>query len=196
MTDTERALSQLLAAVDATWEPLRDDPRRAGQCAAQETYRKVGVVWECGGGTDAQRKAAQRLLSRLEADGLVAVAGRGVGRRAMVWLTDKGLALARAQEGLPGLDESLVVLRKAVAIGRKKGRPDPYRAGLRFPEDELAKELGCDVRRLELLALPALEKGWLTSVTTGAGEVGYYVTLAGREALAEQEETPDVQSVV
>jgi DNA-binding PadR family transcriptional regulator len=183
--DEDEALLELLADTDETWAPLRVEDRRAGQWAVRQEYAAGGVAW---GGFDTSTAAGQRsrrLLAQMERAGLVTVTRGGKGKPVRVKLTEKGFARSRKLAGVPGLAESREFLGEVEALWatlRPKWVHD-CEAGHLAPEEKLVEALGLDAGGVEMLALPSLEKGWLTSASTIRGDVLYFVSEAGQAEL-------------
>lgn len=185
MTDDDRILTRLAAAIDAIFLPVRrwDGAFPANVQAARRAYPGSGIRWESGEAGAAERKAAERDLAALVARGLIRVR-RPHGRSVGVALTDRGDQVVRAIVGLPGVEASLAfvaaVMARAPDVPLSEHVISLYGRGWVCETDMNEGRGYGDGRQNELVAiedrgLPALVRGWLESNSDGAGRVWYRV---------------------
>lgn len=199
-TEQETALVDVLAAVDATFAPLRQWKPRVRVTNVYEgrrDYPSAGVALR-GGGKGAAQKRTERALDDLVQGGFVERIKNAV-RTTGVRLTGAGEARARALCGLPGPACGVATVREVVAYSDAPDRPDGCPAGAW--ETWLAGVNWTDTQdraaRRELVfqeecALPALLRGWLEPNSTIKGHVLYTATEAGRAVAADPPPIKDV----
>jgi hypothetical protein len=187
LTDAENeTLVAILASTNVVWGPLRNEAYRPCQWLAQKTYREAGVSFR-GGGTALERKTRQFILERLEAKRLVILSARQSGAATLVRLTTAGFTQARRLAELPDIEESFAFLRTVSDTWQDLRPRWAYRGigGRYVPQSALVEVLTpLGPESIEALALPALERGWLSSASTCNGDVAYFIKPSGEEALA------------
>jgi hypothetical protein len=159
-------LTRVLGVTDAAFLPIRSSewqhPRPAGVYLAQLTFRRHGVALPQGGGV-AERKAAERTLDRLLADGRLL--GRRRGRGYFLRLPDKTEDELRHRIGLPGLGLSFETARRLLT----DWVPETSLNGGRGWGDGCGRELVF----VESLLLPALARGFAESGSDIQGHAYY-----------------------
>lgn len=178
-------LLDLLAEVDALFEPIRDwssTRRNAAIIKARRQFHERGIPFRTAGGTGSERTAATRAADELEATKLV-VFSRRRGRRTtwklseaedwrLRWWTHQAevheMALA-----LFAVDVVSATLEGAIC-------PEIRLTGGRGWDGEPSEQL----LGIEELLLPALVRDFVVSHSDHHGRVGYSLTDSGRKFLA------------
>ncbi len=163
-----RLLVRVLAQTDAAVWPIRraewEHPKPAAIRAAQDAFRRHRGVIVPSPGTDAERKAAERLADSLARAGYLKARRRGRGR--FLRLTDAAEDRVRQLCGLPGLWLSFETVRRYV---REAWTPEINLNDGRGWGDGHSAELAF----VELLMLPALTRGVAVSGSDVRGRVYY-----------------------
>ena len=163
-----RLLVRVLAATDAAFWPIRkaewEHPRPAAVMVARDSIRRNCGVVVPSPGTDAERKASERLADSLIRAGCLKARRRGRGR--FLRLTDDAEDRVRQLCGLPGLWLSFETVRRYV---RETWTPEVIINDGHGWGDGRSRELVF----VELLMLPALVRGVAASGADVQGHVYY-----------------------
>ena len=163
-----RLLVRVLAQIDATFWPIRraewEHPKPTAIRAAQDAFQRHRGVIVPSPGTDAERKAAERLVDSLIQSGYLKALRRGRGR----FLRLSATAEDRVRQlcGLPGLWLSFETVRRYV---REAWTPEVVINDGRGWGDGRSQEL----HFVELLMLPALVRGVVVAGSDVQGHVYY-----------------------
>lgn len=178
-------LYQILADTDIIWTPFRRTDRELSTAAAgiaerRERYQRRGVPFIIGGDS-ARRMAGSRLLADLRSAGHLKL--YGTGRDRCVRLTPRGEALARSATACHVLsDPEPWALLERIAATKQTNAGHVLEVDL-IDSDYSAEGIGPKLNMLEIVALPMLTAGWITSASDTQGRIGYGITTEGRTAL-------------
>lgn len=178
-------LGRLLGGVDGACSPLRSwvgSGQAAALVARTAVLRGRGVPWRPAP-TDEARRVEQKLLQRAERAGLLRRL-RGERKTLRVALTPDGDNFARAMAGVPGADAGWWAVREVIEspiystfAGVRLvpewalGDGTPHWRGL---DDSLeGRRRRNELVLVEMLAAPALARGWLTWGSDVHGRVWY-----------------------
>ena len=162
-----RLLVRVLAATDAAFWPIRkaewEHPRPAAVMVARDSIRRNCGVVVPSPGTDAERKAGERLADSLVRAGCLKARRRNRGR--FLRLTDEAEDRVRQLCGLPGLWLAFETVRRV----RETWTPEVIISDGHGWGDGRSRELVF----VELLMLPALVRGVVLSGSDVQGHVYY-----------------------
>jgi hypothetical protein len=179
---------RILAATDAVWLPLRDwsGPRPTNTAEARRLFRRAGVAWLFGG-TEQERKEAQRAIEAMAKIGAVVVRRPSKTKAICVRLSDEAEATTRAKCRLPGLRDSWLAAREIEKRGGGEQWVSEFAMSKRdeWPSGQMA---------IEYMSLWALSRELVESNSTIKGEVRYRLTPRGVGWLdsTKQPEEPDI----
>lgn len=203
MQDRIRIIVGILADTDALFSPNRSwkRPRPTVIYEQRRDYPAGGVVWRSDAHDEAGRKAMQRELESLCADGLVKTFRPRRVKTLGVKLTAKGEALARALCGLPNLEQAIGGVLNILmhADGPDAGAnfdgsiwvAETALAGVDWAQCAADKEARHKLVYVEDMLLPALIRGWIVSNSSIQGHVWYSPTAEGLEMLEAERRKPD-----
>jgi hypothetical protein len=204
MNDRDGIIVRLLAESDSLWLPcrFRGGDEWVNSYLGRQAYITAGIPWRSEGGGDAGRKATQRELEALVADGLVTRGRTGRAKTLAVRLTEAGERRGRQLTLLPDLRESWDLL--VDIAGRTKRQPELLLdawaielgpAGLENYPSPWTKDAEERLKDVEFRALPSLIRGWLVALSDTMKRVYYAVTPYGwhvLDTLTPPEKAPDI----
>ena len=161
-------------------------------------FEKTGLPFIDHGANEAVRKDKERRVGTLVDIGLLVAFGKGE-RRTAVRLSHEGDLIARALCGLPGLEPALLTLGEVQRL--EDTDPEGWvdeglLAGWTPPDEENENDsllTSAEVHMLEtveMMALPALVRGWLEANSTTSGWGAYWLADRGREILKNPPDPP------
>jgi hypothetical protein len=182
-------LVTLLAQRDALFTPFRHSHSKASSHAASAIWerraeylrRGLPVV---GGGSPAERQRHSRAMKRAKSAGLIKITGRTMHTR--VRLTPAAEESLSALTACYSVRDSWPLLELMAQFAEIPGttcETDIIGKGY----DEVTSR---DLADVEHRALPLLARDWLASNSDSEGRVDYFITPAGRAALAEGPPAP------
>lgn len=179
MNQAERLLIHALAASDAALAPQRQwEPRRVGAIlyVRRQELAAQGVCLRRQTASRTLRQHLARVLAELHAAAYIASKAVSGSKFLYVRLTDAGDQFARHLTGLPGIDCAAELTRE-IHRQRRKARPDGWLAEIHLAD--AAADLEAELQAVELMAAPALVRGWLESHSDLRGNAYYRLTAAG-----------------
>lgn len=192
MSGIEELLIRLLAETDAAFCPMRlwSRPIPSVIYERRRDFHAFGLPWRSGGSDEPERRRLSRTLQAL-VDARLAVAHRPRGLKTLFSrLTDGGDETARRLARLPGIDAAVASLGALVALqdhpwsaagdGGCAAIPETLLTGCDYGADGVKEAL----LTVEVMALPALCRGWIESNSDLAGHVYYWPTERGLAALS------------
>lgn len=183
-------LVRLIAQVDAVFAPWRlREPRHVGPSIhkLQTTYPDRGLPWRSQTKDPAEQKRIERSLGELAADGLADIFRGGMGRATGFRLTDAGYWRGRHVARMPNRANVISFLAHLAALGKS---PDVCVDGsihehLAAGGKPGSPEEPVELDKLTAFVAPARLFGWLTLGIEVGGRCRYWLTDAGRQAIAD-----------
>lgn len=194
MTDSEAILVRVLADQDAIRLPVRN---WRGYTSANRYFATVAggaVPYRVSNASEAGRKASERLLQDLAAEGMLTVSRGQKVKFPLVALTELGEARTRALCGLVGRRVGRLMLAEVAKRGERyvdteSGRWVPeidLNDGKGWDGDESTSEDRRGLAQVEMNYLPAVAAGWLACDSDVYGHVCYAATPAGLDELSRR----------
>jgi hypothetical protein len=202
MDSRDETLLAILAKTDAVFWPIRnhDTPGRRAFYERRRAFLSAGLPWASGAASEAGRKAAQRELDALRAEGLVKTYNPRGARTLGVRLTGTADDCLRRKLGLATYADALGFLDE---LYRRREDPDGFDGigtgtggGLPWSSEQALTGIrwGDNDKRVYYVLLtedllPLLWRGLVESNSSVQGHVWYGLTAEGYELAAGRDET-------